>query len=183
MSFRTHGFTLIEVLIVVMLLAILSAIVIPRVVDAQDDARESAIETDTQMMRRQILVYKVQHGGQGPHLDSAGNMDTANFVARLTGRTTPDGTIDPAGSCGPYMNIWPTNPFITSPESAGTVTFGTATAPPRDSKTGWYYNTNTCVISVNSAIGGKNLDPIDTSDDDAKSDPDSGPGGMTRFVP
>ena len=58
MTNRHHGFTLIEIMIVIMLLAILAAIIVPRIVDAQDDARESALETDVQMMRRQILVYK-----------------------------------------------------------------------------------------------------------------------------
>ncbi len=146
-------------MIVIMLLAILAAIVVPRIIDAQDEARESALETDIQMMRRQILVYKVQHGGNGPHLDAASNLDKANLSARLTGRTNPDGKINPNGSHGPYMTNWPTNPFIPSRETAGAVLFGTETTPPRNSASGWYYNTDTCVISANSAKGGEKLDP------------------------
>jgi prepilin-type N-terminal cleavage/methylation domain-containing protein len=159
MTGRHHGFSLIEIMIVIMMLAILAAIVVPRIVDAQEDARESAIETDIQMMRRQILVYKVQHGGNGPHLDAEGNLHNANFSARLTGRTDPDGTITPNGECGPYMAQWPTNPFIPSAETAGAVLFGTDTASPRNSSSGWYYNTDTCLISANSAKGGEKLDP------------------------
>jgi len=159
MTGRHHGFTLIEIMIVITILAILAAIVVPHIVDAQDDARQSAIETDIQMMRRQILVYKVQHGGNGPHLDADGNLDKANLSARLTGRTNPDGKIAPDGSCGPYMAIWPTNPFISSAEAAGAVLFGTETTPPRNSATGWYYNIDTCLISANSAKGGEKLDP------------------------
>ncbi len=159
MTGRHHGFTLIEIMIVIMLLAILAAMVVPRLIDAQDDARESAIETDIQMMRRQILVYKVQHGGNGPHLDAEGKLDTANLSARLTERTNPDGKSTPNGSCGPYMATWPTNPFLSPAEAAGTVGFGTETTPPRDSASGWYYNTDTCVISPNSAKGGEKLDP------------------------
>ncbi len=159
MTNRQHGFTLIEIMIVIMLLAILAAMIVPHIVNAQDDARESAIETDIQMMRRQILVYKVHHGGNGPHLDADGNLDKTNFQARLTGRTNPDGKITPNGTCGPYMVDWPTNPFITSAGTAGTVLFGTETTPPRNSTSSWYYNTNTCVISANSAKGGEKLDP------------------------
>jgi prepilin-type N-terminal cleavage/methylation domain-containing protein len=159
MTKRNHAFTLIEIMIVIIMLAILAAMIVPRIVDAQGDARESALETDIQMMRRQILVYKVQHGGNGPHLDAEGNLDKANFPARLTGRTSPDGKLTSNGSCGPYMAKWPTNPFIQSAETAGGVIFGTDTTPPRNSTSGWYYNTDTCVISVNSATGGEKLDP------------------------
>ena len=159
MMCRRLAFSLIEIMIVIMLLAILSAIVIPRLVTAQDDARESAIDTDIQMMRRQIMVYMAQHTGKGPHLDEAGNVDKANLSARLTGRTNPAGKIIASGSCGPYMKLWPTNPFITSQAAAGEVVFGTDTTPPRDNTTGWYYNIDTCVISANSTTGGKELDP------------------------
>jgi prepilin-type N-terminal cleavage/methylation domain-containing protein len=159
MTSRRHGFTLIEIMIVIMLLAIFAAMIVPRIVDATEDARESALETDLQMIRRQIVVYKAQHMGKGPHLDAGGNLDKANLPARLTGRTNPDGTIAPNGSCGPYMKVWPINPLISSAELAGTVLFGTDTSPPRDSTSGWYYNTDTCVISPNSTTGGEKLDP------------------------
>jgi len=158
MAEYNHGFSLIEILIVIMLLAILAAIVVPRMVDAQGDARESAIETDIQMMRRQILVYRAQHIGKGPHLDASGNLDGNNLPARLTGKTDPDGMINAGGSCGPYMKQWPANPYSSS-AVAGKVSFGTDTSPPRDGTTGWYYNINTCAISANSAEGGEKLDP------------------------
>ena len=159
MTSRQHGFSLIELMIVIMLLAILAAMVVPRLVDATQDARETALETDLQMMRRQIIVYKAQHLGRGPHLDAEGKLDEANLPVRLTKRTNPDGRINPSGSCGPYMAEWPTNPFISSAETAVTVVFGTETTPPRNSASGWYYNTTTCVISPNSSKGGEKLDP------------------------
>jgi hypothetical protein len=57
------------------------------------------------------------------------------------------------------MAKWPTNLFIPSRETAGAVLFGTETTPPCNSASGWYYNTDTCVISANSAKGGEKLDP------------------------
>jgi prepilin-type N-terminal cleavage/methylation domain-containing protein len=159
MTCRKQGFSLIELMIVIMLLAIVSAITIPRFVDASDDARETAIETDIQMMRRQIMVYVAQHTGKGPHLDENGNLDKANLAARLTGRTDPEGKLGATGLYGPYMAEWPTNPFIASADNAAAVTFGTDTSPPRDDSTGWYYNTDTCIISANSSTGGAELDP------------------------
>ncbi len=158
MKRHNNGFTLIEIMIVIIMLAILAAMILPRMVGAQDDARESAIETDIQMVRRQILVYRAQHVGKGPHLDASGNFDHNNLPARLTGKTDTDGTFNASGVCGPYMQEWPTNPYSSS-AVAGKLFFGTDAAPPRNGTAGWYYNTNTCEISANSAKGGEELDP------------------------
>ncbi len=157
MACRRQGFSLLEILIVVTMLAIIAAMVVPRFMDASNTARDSALETDLQMLRRQIQLYRLQHGGKGPHLDSAGKLDTGNLVTRLTGRTNAAGDLDAAGSCGPYMNEWPTNPYAAS-GVAEDVAFGTSETPPRDGKTGWYYCTATCLISPNTAIGAKQFD-------------------------
>jgi hypothetical protein len=77
----------------------------------------------------------------------------------MTGRTAADGKLDSTGSCGPYMKEWPKNPFCAE-DIAGDIEFGTATLPPRNGNTGWYYNTNTCMISPNSLKGGKDFDPV-----------------------
>lgn len=151
------GFSLVEILIVLTILAILAAIAVPRLVDASQDTKESALSTDLQMLRRQILVYKMQHADNGPHLDQAGKLDKTNLTARLTGRTNAAGKITSEGPCGPYMKTWPQNPFC-SANVAGAITFGTTAAPPRTGATGWYYNTLTSVISANSQTGAKTLD-------------------------
>ena len=153
-----RGFSLIELLIVLTMLAVIAAIVVPRLVDASDDARDSALATDLQMLRRQIQMYRTQHKDRGPHLDEKGNVDKDNLLARMTGRTDVDGRLNASGCCGPYLKQGPVNPFL--PDAvAGLVAFGTAAMPPRDDKTGWYYNTDTCIISPNSARGAKVLDP------------------------
>jgi hypothetical protein len=77
----------------------------------------------------------------------------------MTGRTAADGKLDPGGSCGPYMKEWPRNPFCAQ-DIGGDIEFGTATLPPRNGNTGWYYNTNTCIISPNSFKGGKDFEPL-----------------------
>jgi len=158
MDARNRGFSLVELLIVVTMLAIIAAIAVPQFLDASEDARESALATDLQMLRRQAQVYKMQHGGRGPHLDENDQLDKDNLSARLTGRTTPEGKLDANGTYGPYMKQWPINPFCTG-ATAGQVVFGTDTSPPRDGSAGWYYNTKTCVISPNSEKGGKAFDP------------------------
>jgi prepilin-type N-terminal cleavage/methylation domain-containing protein len=157
---RRTGFSLVEILIVLTIMAIIAAIAVPRLVEASVDTKESALSTDLQMLRRQILVYKMQHRDIGPHLDQNGALDKANLPARLIGRTDDKGKINPAGSCGPYMKAWPQNPFCPA-DVAGTVTFGTDTAAPRNGATGWYYNITTCIISPNSQEGAKALDVTD----------------------
>ena len=161
MAGRGSGFSLIELLIVVTMLLLVAAIAVPRLLDASAEAREAALATDLQMLRRQVRMYKAQHLDRGPHLNESGVLDKPNLPARMTGRTTTDGKLDQNGCCGPYMKVWPRNPFCDD-SVAGDVEFGTTVLPPRGGNTGWYYNTNTCIISPNSRKGGEQLEPLET---------------------
>ncbi len=145
---RNAGFTLVEILIVVIILGILAAIVIPQFTEASNDARESALASDLQTVRSQNELYKVQHLERYPSVDEDGAADTGNFVARMTGRTDQDGKINAAGVFGPYLQKYPSNPFVTS--GADAVTFGTADPAPGTGN-GWYFNTSTGKFSANDA--------------------------------
>jgi prepilin-type N-terminal cleavage/methylation domain-containing protein len=155
---RKHpAFTLIEVLIVVAILGIVAALAMPEWANARTEAKESGLATDLQTARKQIEIYRSQHGGRAPHLDENGQEDTANFVARLMGQTDAQGHLG-SGALGPYLTEWPANPFAGS-SSAGSVKFGSASAPPRDGTSGWYYSTTSCTLSANTASGAKDYDP------------------------
>jgi len=54
-SFRTQGFTLIEILIVVIILGILAAIVIPQFSSASGDARKASLQSTVQTLRSLAL--------------------------------------------------------------------------------------------------------------------------------
>lgn len=154
---RYQAFTLVEVMIVVVLFAILAVILVPKLLSARVEAKESALVTDLQTIRRQVELYKFEHGGRGPHLsDSA--LSFTKIAERMTGRTDSSGKLDPSGRYGPYLDEWPPNPFC--PEKiARDIRWGPAAAPPRNGLSGWYYCTTTCVVSANSITGGESLDP------------------------
>ena len=157
MTGRRTGFTIVEILIVVAILAIVAMIAIPQWSRASADARESALGTDLQTVRKQIELYRAQHAGRPPDLDETGKSDTANFIARLMGKTDAQGKLG-GGTLGPYLLEWPTNGFADS-AVAGLVKFGTDSAPPRDGSTGWYYSTSIGMFSANSKTGGTSFDP------------------------
>ncbi len=143
---RNAGFTLVEILIVVIILGILAAIVIPQFTEASNDARESALASDLQTVRSQLELYKVQHLERYPSVNELNVLNTANFIARLTGRTDEDGKVNAAGLFGPYLQKFPTNPFVSS--GAADVTFGVADPAP-GAGNGWYFNTGTGKLSAN----------------------------------
>ena len=141
---KNSAFTLVEILIVVIILGILAAIVIPQFTEASNDARSSAMQSDLQTVRSQLELYKVQHNEAYPA--------ASTFVSLMTSRTNSAGTVgtDPNNfPYGPYLQKFPTNPFI-SGTSAGNVSTGTATVPG-DGTSGWYFETDAGIFSPNDA--------------------------------
>lgn len=138
------AFTLVEILIVVIILGILAAIVIPQFTEASNDARTSSLQSDLQTARSQLELYKVQHQDRYPNVAADGTNDasTANFVARLTGRTDATGALNANGLFGPYLQKMPSNQFVASGVSQN-VLFGTTVIAKGDDTTGWYFNTAT----------------------------------------
>ena len=126
------GFTLVEILIVVVILGILAAIVIPQFSEASTQARTSSVQSNLQMIRSQIELYKIQHKDQIPGSDSA------TFIANLTSQTDIDGGTVEAGETayGPYMQKWPTNALNDSDALEVSAAAATATE-------GWHYHTDT----------------------------------------
>ena len=155
---RQRGYTLVEILIVVLLLSIVAMIVVPRATNASDQARESALGVNLVGLRKAIELYKTDHRGRLPHLNEQGLDHFAGLPWRLTRRTQTDGTLDPAGSFGPYIQEWPANPYVLA-AVAKQVKCAAAAAPPRDDSSGWYYSTTTGVLHVNSIRGALTLDP------------------------
>lgn len=151
------GFTFVELMIVVTLLGILAMMVIPQVTLAIDDAREAALTTDLMTIRKQVELYKAQHFGRGPQYNEKGDLEPPVIIARMTQRTDPDGRFNNAGKCGPYLKVWPKNPFCNPPNNW--LTYGTNPAPLRTGTPGWYLCYTTGIISANSKTGAQKYDP------------------------
>lgn len=58
---RSHGFTLIEIMVVVVILGILAAIVVPRVMDRPDDARITKVKSDIRAMESALNLYRLDN--------------------------------------------------------------------------------------------------------------------------
>jgi general secretion pathway protein G len=128
-----RGFTLVEILIVVVILGILAAIVIPQFTEASSEAKVSSLISNLQTVRSQLQLYKIQHNDNYP---------AAGMSGLLLGKTNSSGTLNAADAkYGPYLQEFPSNPFIDDPTKAKAVTEGTSTTVPADNSTGWYYDT------------------------------------------
>jgi prepilin-type N-terminal cleavage/methylation domain-containing protein len=72
---RTHGFTLVEILIVVVILGILAAIVVPQFSSASESARQASFITNVKSFADATELYRV-HYGTYPDDASTGNLPT-----------------------------------------------------------------------------------------------------------
>ncbi|MCD6303807.1 MAG: type II secretion system protein [Planctomycetes bacterium] len=158
MARRLEAFTLVEMLIVVTILGILAVTVVPRFADSSQEARDAALCSNIRLLRNQIDLYRAQHNDRGPERNENNGFDVANFVSRLTGRTTPSGKLDPNGPLGPYLSRWPANPFC-DPSVAEKIQFSVHTSPPRRGLSGWFYSVTTGLLYANSVKGGESFDP------------------------
>ncbi len=138
MSQRNKAFTLVEILIVVMILGILAAIIIPQFTSAAEDSKLSNLLSNLQSIRAQLELYKMHHNETYP----------TNITKQLTQKTDADGTLNAAGAYGPYLHMFPANPFVDNLTEA-VKTSGA-------SGEGWSYNAATGVITANTA-GHSNL--------------------------
>jgi len=103
----SHGFTLIEVLLVVVILAVLAGAIIPRYLSTTEDAKQSSLCHNLNVIETQMEIYRAQHLNHYPTIQGGG-------LPQLTAATNAAGEIGPAGPqypFGPYLLEAPMNPY------------------------------------------------------------------------
>ena len=145
----SKAFTLVELTIVVAILGILAAMVIPKLSSATDVARSNGAMSQLTSVRKQLEVWKLNHGDNYPTLAQiqAGAGDWESF----THKTTEAGVVDADGPLGPYFPTPPVNPFT---NSSLVVEAGSAVLTA-----GWTYNETTGVLKLVLPAG---VDPATT---------------------
>jgi general secretion pathway protein G len=69
-ALRTHGFTLVELLVVMAILALLLALTAPKYFDSVDRAKEAALRTDLRVMREALDKHHADTGRWPESLDA-----------------------------------------------------------------------------------------------------------------
>jgi hypothetical protein len=137
MNSYKHGFTLGKSLVtfyIVVLALVILLCCIPQRTSEGSDSRLSNLTTNLQSIRAQIKLYQTHHNGAFPK----------NITIQLTGKTDTDGTVSNSGAWGPYLRVFPVNPFIEDRDQAYEAC-GTAAK-------GWFYNSRTGEFRANTAF-------------------------------
>jgi general secretion pathway protein G len=135
-NMRKKGFTLVEILIVVVILGILAAIVIPQFSEASSEARNSSVQSNLQMVRSQVELFKIQHN------DNLPGFGTASFFEALTEKTDIYGAMDGTDDYGPYMQSFPVNALnqLGGVEAEIVINAVADAAPTAGTTDGWEWN-------------------------------------------
>lgn len=98
---RSHGFTLIEIVVVVVIIGLLAAMVAPRVMQRTDDAKIVRVANDIRAIEASLNLYK---------LDSFNYPSTEQGLAALV--TKPLGAPEPKNwKQGGYLRSLPKDPW------------------------------------------------------------------------
>jgi prepilin-type N-terminal cleavage/methylation domain-containing protein len=152
---RRHAFSLIEIIIVVTILGVLSALVLPSFQGHVAKAREATAKDNLKVIRTQIELYKLEHGGVPPGYINGAGAAEALLALQFTATTSETGAVSvstiPAGIYvnGPYLKKLPLNPF----NKLSTISYvadGTAFATAADgTSSGWLYKKETAEFVIN----------------------------------
>ncbi len=126
---KTHGFSLIEIMVVIFILGILGTVVLPRVLDRPDQARIVKAKTDISNLEAALDLYKLDH------FQYPGSEGLSALV------TPPSGEGTAGWKDGGYIKRLPKDPWgreylYTNPGSKGAVDIYTLGADGASGGTG-----------------------------------------------
>ena len=98
---------------------------------APPPSKLSDLTTRLQSIRENLELYKMHHDWTYP----------IDIIDGLTKKTDADGTVNKSGQYGPYIQQFPTNPFVSDPVKAVRTNGG-----PGE---GWFYDSTTGTFAAN----------------------------------
>lgn len=122
----------VEVIIIAVVLGVIGMRVVPQFVEASPESQIGELIDGLQKMRSQLDLYRAQHAGSLPDVDSF-----AGFEAAMTKKT---------GRYGPYVRNIPINPF----NDLDTVRFDGE--PAGAGTAGWRLDTETGVFQADDSV-------------------------------
>ncbi|MFB3892483.1 MAG: type II secretion system protein [Phycisphaerae bacterium] len=135
---KSHGFSLLEMMLVVVIIGLIAAIAIPRMSRGAAGAGDSALTGSLWVLRDALDRYAAEHGGAYPTV--------ANFNAAITTYTDASGatsaTRDTTHIYGPYIRQVP-------PLPVGAAKGNTGVAAAAGTGIGWIYDATNGNISAN----------------------------------
>ncbi len=96
---RSHGFTLIELMVVLVIMGILAALIVPNIIGRTDEARITAAKTDIATVMQALKLYKLDNG-----VYPTQQQGLQALVAKPTTPPVP-------GNWKPYLEKLPTDPW------------------------------------------------------------------------
>ena len=166
---QQSGFTLVELLIVAIILAILAAIIVPQFASTTTDAQESALRANLSAMRSATDLYRQQHNGVYPGVNTAVGSactsgtpgtgtaglqqaieDQLTRYSNLAGETCSQQVAGAGFAFGPYIqeDVLPANP-ITGDGVFAIIATGDLAMTPDGIGGGWKYDTASGKIIAN----------------------------------
>ncbi|TWO65534.1 type II secretion system protein GspG [Caenimonas sedimenti] len=95
----SHGFTLIELMVVLVIIGVLAALIVPNVLDRADDARSTAARTDVNNLMQALKLYKLDNQRY-----PSGEQGLGALVTRPTTQPVPP-------NWKPYLEKLPNDPW------------------------------------------------------------------------
>jgi prepilin-type N-terminal cleavage/methylation domain-containing protein len=137
-----RGFSLIELVIVILIIGTLATIAVPRFSNASQRSKAAAFQADVEVLQRSVYLYQAEHANRCPATQANGTVSASalNFQQRLLGKTLYNGTVDAAGTYGPYLREIPVNPMNNK------ATFRVNGVATGANAAGWRFNATTKIV-------------------------------------
>lgn len=136
---KSHGFSMLELVIVIVILGIIAAIAIPRMSRGSEGAAESALKANLAVLRSAVDLFVAEHNGTVPTAVSIENA-LIQYSDKLG--TAFSATKDATHYFGPYVRKIPPLPVGAKKGNAGIAAVDGAGV-------GWIYDASTGGITSN----------------------------------